>query len=223
MTFREMNGRLLTIARERVGNGEITESQLARLMGISQSHTHNVLKGARKLSPELADAILRQLRLNTEDLLDDQEPVSALPFRSVPLLSGLLGSDMESFDPAHTAGSAEIPAQIVAVLRRPIAVRLGEDAKAAPRFQKGDLVLIDQTISTRRRLDNDAIYVVKTSDGPRIRYVRQGVDRIYVASEESVMNPSRWEPVPVTRATLLSVILGRVMWVSRKLSNSAGS
>ena len=41
---------LLTYVRDRIHNGELTERRLARMIGMSQPHMHNVLKGARNLS-----------------------------------------------------------------------------------------------------------------------------------------------------------------------------
>ena len=50
-------------------NGDITERRLAKVVGVSQPHMHNVLKGARLLTPALADDILQQLRLSLLDLV----------------------------------------------------------------------------------------------------------------------------------------------------------
>ena len=44
--------------RTRIQNGELTERSLARLTGISQPHIHNVLKGAKILSPELGASMV---------------------------------------------------------------------------------------------------------------------------------------------------------------------
>ena len=67
MDFRLLQIRLIAHIKARVRNGDGTERSLARLSGISQPHMHNVLKGARVFSPELADQVLRRLRI---DLLD---------------------------------------------------------------------------------------------------------------------------------------------------------
>lgn len=71
-----------------VRNGEVTERGLALRAGVSQSHLHNVLKGARQMSPDLADKLLRELNLSVTDLLAGAQsmspshrkgPVSELP------------------------------------------------------------------------------------------------------------------------------------------------
>ncbi|MBV9296352.1 MAG: hypothetical protein JO145_12340 [Acidobacteriaceae bacterium] len=43
------------------------------MLAISQPHLHNVLKGARKINPELADRLLRKFGLSVLHLLEDAE------------------------------------------------------------------------------------------------------------------------------------------------------
>ncbi len=73
MRFADFQRYLLDSLRARVRNGEITERSLAKLVGISQPHMHNVLKGARVLSPDLSDRILDHLRLSLLDLAERSE------------------------------------------------------------------------------------------------------------------------------------------------------
>ncbi|MBV9613681.1 MAG: helix-turn-helix transcriptional regulator [Acidobacteriaceae bacterium] len=42
---------------------------MARILGISQPQIHNVLKGARRLRPELADRLIANLEITVLDLL----------------------------------------------------------------------------------------------------------------------------------------------------------
>ena len=46
-----------------IQNGELSERALAKLVGVSQPHLHNVLKGARSLHMPLADALLARYRI----------------------------------------------------------------------------------------------------------------------------------------------------------------
>lgn len=73
MDFQELQERFLEHLRHRIRSGEMTERRLARLAGISQPHVHNVLKGKRLMSVELADTILHVLRLDLLDLLEPAE------------------------------------------------------------------------------------------------------------------------------------------------------
>jgi plasmid maintenance system antidote protein VapI len=73
MDFRELHDRMLAAVRVRLASGEISERRLAHLIGISQPHMHNVVKGVRLLSPEIADRIVRKLGISLLELFPRQE------------------------------------------------------------------------------------------------------------------------------------------------------
>lgn len=79
MYFGLLQNRLLERLRRRIRNGELTERQIARLTGLSQPHIHNVLKGAKILSPESADLVLLQLKISLFDLFDPEEIDEFMP------------------------------------------------------------------------------------------------------------------------------------------------
>jgi transcriptional regulator with XRE-family HTH domain len=79
MNFADLERRFIAHLREIVRRGELTERGLARVTGVSQPHLHNVLKGKRSLSTEMADLILSHLDLDLVDLL---EPDELLEWRS---------------------------------------------------------------------------------------------------------------------------------------------
>ena len=102
MFFQTLQSRLVAAVRMKVRTGELTERRLARLTGISQPHIHNVLKGARELSPEIADLILRELKISLLDLVEYEElsarvSSSRVPrrYREVPLLDGKIGPSLQ--------------------------------------------------------------------------------------------------------------------------------
>ena len=70
MSFAELMRRLCRVLQERVHNGELTERGFARRIGLSQSHIHNVLCGARVLTVNTADQIMEGLGMSVVDLLD---------------------------------------------------------------------------------------------------------------------------------------------------------
>ena len=78
MNFCEQRRRLIAHLHTLVRSGDATERGLARLTGVSQPHMHNVLKGKRVLSLEMADQVLGQLHL---DLLDFIEPGELLEWQ----------------------------------------------------------------------------------------------------------------------------------------------
>jgi antitoxin component HigA of HigAB toxin-antitoxin module len=71
VNFREQHRRLVAHLHALVRSGDATERGLARVTGVSQPHMHNVLKGKRLLSMDMADQVLARLHL---DLLDFIEP-----------------------------------------------------------------------------------------------------------------------------------------------------
>ena len=77
MLFHQALEIVKTNITRRIRNGELTERGLARRLGISQAHMHNVLKGVRVLTPELADRILLEFHSSLEDLLGDVVPKKA--------------------------------------------------------------------------------------------------------------------------------------------------
>jgi hypothetical protein len=85
VTFEVIRIRLVRQVRLRINNGEFTERGLSRILGISQSQTHNVLKGARQLKIPLADLILKKLDISAVDLLSEVELTAALRDKTVKL------------------------------------------------------------------------------------------------------------------------------------------
>jgi len=73
MNFRDLQDRLAANLRERVRGGELTERGLARLTRVSQPHIHNVLKGKKLFSPDMADQVMFHLRMDVLDLVDRVE------------------------------------------------------------------------------------------------------------------------------------------------------
>lgn len=90
MYFETLQGRLLDCIKWRVQNGELTERRLAGLVGISQPHMHNILKGVRALSPEMADRILKTLEMSVLDLfVPEHAPRQATPLGGTRLSDSL--------------------------------------------------------------------------------------------------------------------------------------
>jgi len=68
MSFKLLKANLLTHVRLLVRNGDFTEHGLARFLGISQPHMHNVLKGMRPITPDLFDLMLGKFGMDVLDL-----------------------------------------------------------------------------------------------------------------------------------------------------------
>jgi predicted transcriptional regulator len=73
MTLGDVQQRFVALLRKRVRNGEVTERGLARMVGVSQPHMHNVLHGKRTFSIKTTDDMMRQLRVDVLDLIEAGE------------------------------------------------------------------------------------------------------------------------------------------------------
>ena len=82
-TFALLRQRLVAAVNTRINNGEFSERALARILGISQPQMNNVLKGARKLTPETADIIFDRLNMSVLDLLTASD-ISQLITKTYP-------------------------------------------------------------------------------------------------------------------------------------------
>ena len=71
--FEVLLARLIFLVNLRIKNGEYSERGLARILGVSQPHIHNVLKGARTLHAALADRLLSKLGISSLSLLEERE------------------------------------------------------------------------------------------------------------------------------------------------------
>src|SRR6476469_8084454 len=148
MYFELLHARLVDHLRERVRSGALTERGLARLTGVSQPHLHNVLKGIRVLSSEMADQVVTQLRLSPLDLLAESElgpPPSAAfaaRFMEVPVLEGRLGPGRYFPDSGRCSGALPFVRAELTGIVRPFAVRLAEDPQQACLFHAGDVALL---------------------------------------------------------------------------------
>jgi hypothetical protein len=73
VTFAALQTRLIGFVNNRISNGDFSERGLARILQVSQPQIHNVLKGVRKLTPELADRIIQCFGMTILDLLGSSE------------------------------------------------------------------------------------------------------------------------------------------------------
>ena len=205
MLFGDLREALLECVRVRVRNGQLTERGLARLTGISQPHMHNVLKGARTLSPDVGDRILYHLRLSALDLVDactlrryltpDRQDASAYSY--LPVLEGRLGPShpwptrVESYD------RFPVPIAAVTGMFHPVVVRVGDDVRMHPLFSDGDLLLLDQARHLRTGYDADSLYAIKRGRVGLVRRLRVRGSAVYMVSDDCQDRPAAWERLPV--------------------------
>lgn len=220
MDFQRLQLRLISHVRTRVRNGEISERGLARFTGISQPHIHNVLKGARLLSPEMADQIMGRLHIDLSDLIQGSDqsgiPRAAHPpcrqCRAVSLLDGLIGRE---FPYPRKAGPDRYPfaAADVERLDEPVAARLAPDPFRTPIFDGGGVVLLDCSERARLGGDEGSYFALDLFGAGTIGFVRRNGSHFHLW----VRHAEAWQSTPLPGGDPLDIIQGRVSVVVRQV------
>ncbi|MBI2688764.1 MAG: hypothetical protein HYX27_20880 [Acidobacteria bacterium] len=224
-SFHGLQFRLLEHLRKRIRNGEITERGLARLTGISQPHVHNVLKGVRTLSPDLADVLLSRFRLTLLDLFTREELARYLArstshresrFYAVPVLAGLLGRNQPIPRKGPHREVHTVPLHLAESATDPLVASLAADPEMEPLFADRDLVLLDQSETARTLFQREGYYVVRTVEGPVVRALLRDGDTLYLITERNRAATSQWERMTLAGRDLLDIVLARVIWLNRR-------
>lgn len=226
MNFSQIEQRLLENLRARVKKREISERRLAINTGFSQPHIHNVLKGARQLTSEVADRIMAHLGINLEDLFEVSELERALPHREfrdstfceVPRLKGRLGAGKPFPTGARFSGSRAFPAEFVQRFTRPVLVKVGApEISMLPIIHPNDLLLLDQEEEKRRKPVFSGIYALSLEEGGAIQ-------RCEVVERELVIVPENMQrrgfsprTISLEDRNILDVVRGEVVWIGRAL------
>lgn len=167
MNFQDARLRLLAYVRNEIRNGELTERRLARLVGISQPHAHNVLKGVRTLSPQVFDLVLKYLHLSLLDLAPTEELEAQLDRRrrprvaEIPFLATPIGPGQPW--PAKVDWRRTFPAPL-AMISAPNDLRmanLSPDPAVAATLGSCNLALLDISEGSRSAISPDGLYVTE--------------------------------------------------------------
>jgi transcriptional regulator with XRE-family HTH domain len=190
MYFELFKNRLLQKLRMRMRNGELTERSLARLIGVSQPHVHNVLKGARILSPEIADIILHKLRMSLLDLIEPEEFETAIAARNVrrtfalvPLLEGFVGPGHAWPEKVTPGDGVWISATETHGLQHIAATRLAPDPQVAATGGPGRIALLDLSERARSGFDPDSYYAISHENQSYLRKLRVTTFALYLLAD----------------------------------------
>jgi hypothetical protein len=226
MHFALLQRRLIAHIRSRVRSGELTERSAARLTGVSQPHLHNVLKGTRLLSTDMADQVLRNLRINVFDLLEPDE-FRAIEERadarrgSVPLLEGRIGPGLPF--PSGEGAWERFPflSDELDRLGDPALVELAPDPRMHPLFSGGDAALLDRTPDRRRHPEPGGCYALDLGPDSLIRCVRHRPDALYLTTTTTeTPEPLPGDYVSLADRNILEVVKAKVVWIGRNLEPS---
>ncbi len=178
MNFQDARLRLLAYVRNEIRNGELTERRLARLVGISQPHAHNVLKGVRTLSPQVFDLVLKYFHLSLLDLAPTEELEAQLERRrhhprvaEIPFLAAPIGPGRPW--PAEVDWRKTFPAPLSAVIV-PADLRmanLSPDPEMASTLGSYDLALLDVSERARSQISPEGLYVIEHGNEALVRQI----------------------------------------------------
>lgn len=224
MYLADLQAALLDILRTRVRNGALTERGLARLVGVSQPHMHNVLKGHRFLSQDLADRILQRLHISVFDLLDRRRLEDYLNAKKpaipecvyVPVLSGVLGPGHAWPATVDKHQRFPVPAAQATGLTSAVVATLAEDARMQNVVSVGDFALLDQSLSARCMIDPDALYVLKRGNSGIIRRLRTSGRNVFIATDDSLGHPAAWERISLEIQHIQQVVRARATLLARE-------
>jgi len=226
LTYQDVQLKLLSYVRNQISNGELTERGFARLIGISQPHVHNVLKGVRKLSPKIFDQTLKYLHLSLLDLVPSQELEAhlrsrRLPQRSaqVPFLNRPIGPGMPWPAGLNLNKKFPLPFASLTAPANLVMARLIADQAMRSTLGSSDIALLDTSPSRPLTLSPEGLFVVERGNQAGleavIRYIRPGAYGYYLATDATLNTPAEWEPLPVSASQLMAAVKARVRWIGR--------
>jgi hypothetical protein len=223
LNFRDAQLKLLAYVRSQIRNGELTERGFARLIGISQPHAHNVLKGVRNLSPEGLDLALKYLHLSLIDLASDDDLESGLRSRrspprclEIPFLEGPIGPGMPW--PATLSAWKKfcLPFTPEGASSSLVMAKLISDPSMQSAVGAFDLALLDLSPKQRAALVPEGVFVIELANEAVLRYVRHGSRACYLATGASLDKPAEWERISISPSEFTGVVKARVRWLGHE-------
>jgi hypothetical protein len=228
LTFQDARLRLLAYVRHQVRNGELTERGFARLIGISQPHAHNVLKGVRTLSPEIFDLALKYLHLSLLDLASSGEIEAQLERRQahdqtteVAFLATAIGPGRAWPAGVNWQKSFPAPFRSTSIPNQVVMAELAADAAMAATLGSYDIALLDTSAPPRSDISPQGLYVIERSGEAVLRYVRSGARCYYLVADSDLNSPRAWEQLPLSTAQLIHSVKARVIWLGRQRDREA--
>jgi transcriptional regulator with XRE-family HTH domain len=220
LTIQDAQLKLLTHVRDRIHNGELTERGFARLIGISQPHAHNVLKGRRNLSPQIFDSILKRFNMSLLDLapVEDleanlkqrkaQEPVPEMGF-----LAARIGPGMPWPTRISIHQRFPVPFRVQLTPAGIVAVRWVQDLSMHTTLSRFDVAVLDLSAEARAEISPGGLYVIDRNGEAVFRYMRPGAHGCYLITDMAMDLPELWERVDIA---LPDLVRARVVWLGRE-------
>ncbi len=207
------------------------------MIGISQPHVHNVLKGERNLSIGISDSILNIFHISILDLasLEDLdtnlksrkalEPVFEVPVPvfevpipvfEVPILDRPIGPGIPWPAQIDQAKRFRTPVPAGAGLPGLVMARLAPDPEMRETLAGYDIAILDTSERQRARPSPEGLYAVDRNGEVVLRYLRPGSRCYYLVTDVTLENPAQWEYLRISRSELSGFIKARVLWLGRE-------
>mgnify|MGYP000266768830 CR=1 FL=1 len=217
MNFTELFTRLLNRLRRLADSGTITESALARRLGVSQSHLHNTLKGVRGLTVSMADQILASMQWNIWDLCSDLEIKEESAHRKMPKskckeLSVRPLSHLNEVVPPALDIRVQVPRILLTGIDAPALLAVTATTDTTGLAEAGDILLADLACSAGQPFAPDAVYLFLVDGQYTMRWARKGSRCTYLVGTAVWMHPLRWQRVESAE------LIGRVRAIAKRQS-----
>jgi hypothetical protein len=229
LTIQDAQRKLLIHVRDRIHNGELTERGFARLIGISQPHAHNVLKGVRTLSPQIFDSILKTFNMSLLDLVPLEDLEASLnrrkpaePAPEMGFLATRIGPGMPWPSRMNWRDRHPLPFRAQLLPEGIVAVRWVPDLSMYSTLAGFDIAVLDRSPGARVEISPGALYVVERNDEAVFRYMRPGVYGYYLITDTTKDLPALWERANISRPGLSDFIMARVLWLGRQRDRHLG-
>jgi transcriptional regulator with XRE-family HTH domain len=223
LTYREAQLKLLAYVVDRIHNGELTERGFARLIGISQPHVHNVLKGVRNLSPEMFEAILKYFHLSLLDLASEEEVEANLKRRKAPervaeapFMDSPIGPGMLWPEGVNWRRSYPLPLPALAAQAGLIMAEIDSDPYMYETLAGSDIALLDTSERARTDVSPLGLYVVSRGGEAVLRRIRPGGRGFYLVTDATLDNPALWERLSMPASEFAVIVKARVRWIGRE-------
>jgi hypothetical protein len=220
LTIQDAQRKLLTHVRDRIHNGELTERGFARMIGISQPHAHNVLKGRRKLSSQIFDLILKTFNMSLLDLAPVEDLETNIKQRKPSEPAPEMGFLANRIGPGrpwpmriniHQRFPLPFKAQLTPA--GVVAVRWVQDLSMHATLSGFDVAVLDTSAGARAEISPGGLYVIDRNGEAVFRYLRPGAYGCYLITDLSWNLPELWERVDIAVPDL---VRGRVLWLGRE-------
>lgn len=220
MKFCVLRDRLLARIRGLLETGAISESQLARHLGVSQPHLHNTLKGVRGVTTQMADQFLESMGWSIADLLEPVDFEIAVRRYKASVSSRTRFIEARPLSsirhpPSETVRRIAVPRDLLRELDTPAAYFLEAQDDGGWYAKAGDVLLIDRQLN--HPAPNPVYVIERQSAGPVLQYAIRsaafGVRACYTlepaAAAVAVGGSTRFAP-PSFSVLLPEQIIGRI-------------